>query len=100
MRDSYHAATVLDVFYRLMSKFLISIFKIVHNLQMFVGKWVLTNWTVLFVADLSPSSFTYTSLPTILRLRIIAETATFLQSSSTRHCASIPWRPWAPVAIN
>ncbi|KAI1237810.1 hypothetical protein IHE44_0013897 [Lamprotornis superbus] len=56
--------------------------KIINNLQMFMGKWILTNWTVLFVADLSSSSFTYTSLPTILRLGIIAETASFLKSSS------------------
>lgn len=67
---------------------------------MFMGKWILTNGTVLFVADLSPSSFTYASLPTILRLGIVAETATFLKSSSTCHCASIPWRPWSPIAIN
>ena len=88
------------VFYRLMSNFLTSIFKIVYNLQMFVGKRILTNWTVLFVAHLSPCSFTYASLPTILRLRIITETATFLKSSSTCHCASVPWWPWSPVAIN
>lgn len=51
----------------------------------------LTNWTVLLVADLVFHHFTNTVLAPKLGGGVVAESATFLYSSSTGDGTDVPW---------
>lgn len=61
---------------------------------------LLTDWAILFVAHLSGCCITNAILPFELGLWIIAETAAFLNASSTCNWTGIPRWPWSPVPIN